>query len=227
MIAVAIDGPVGAGKSTIARAAAEALGYIYVDTGALYRALGLFAAQNGANPSEIAEVAPLLEKAKVELRHIDGVQRVILNGRDVSEEIRAPEISMAASSISALPQVRAFLLDLQRDMAKTRDIVMDGRDIGTVILPDAQVKIFLTASAESRAKRRFDEYVAKGADVRYNEVLEDLMKRDRNDAGREAAPLKQAEDAVLLDTTRYTLEESIQAVLDIINGKLKTVNCEL
>ena len=223
IVAVAIDGPVGAGKSTIARAAAKALGYIYVDTGALYRALGLFAAQNGANPSDIAAVGPLLEKARVELRHIDGVQRVILNGRDVSEDIRAPEISMAASNISALPQVRAFLLDMQRGMARTHNVVMDGRDIGTVILPDAQVKIFLTASAESRAKRRFDEYVAKGADVRYNEVLEDLIKRDANDASREAAPLKRADDAILLDTTGNTLEESIRQVTDIIKGKLEVI----
>jgi cytidylate kinase len=223
MIAVAIDGPVGAGKSTIARAAAKQLGYIYVDTGALYRALGLFALENDANPSELADVEPLLKRARLELKHVDGLQRVILNGRDVSEEIRAPEISMAASSISALPQVRAFLLDLQRDMAKTHNVVMDGRDIGTVILPRAQVKIFLTASAESRAKRRFEEYLAKGDNVRYNDVLEDLIKRDKNDASREAAPLRQAEDAILLDTTGNELEASIRQVISIINGQL-TIN---
>jgi cytidylate kinase len=224
MIAVAIDGPVGAGKSTIARAAAKALGYTYVDTGALYRALGLFATQNNAKPSDTAQVEPLLDRVRLELRHIDGVQRVLLNGRDVSEEIRAPEISMAASDISALPQVRAFLLDLQRDMARTHNVVMDGRDIGTVILPHAQVKIFLTASAESRAKRRFKEYVAKGENVRYNEVLEDLMRRDQNDAGRKAAPLRKAEDAILLDTTGNTLEESIRQVISIINEQLTLNN---
>jgi cytidylate kinase len=224
MIAVAIDGPVGAGKSTIARAAAKELGYIYVDTGALYRALGLFARENGADPSDIAAVEPLLKNAKLELRHIDGLQRVILNGRDVSEDIRAPEISMAASSVSALPPVRAFLLGLQRDMAKTHNVVMDGRDIGTVILPHAQVKIFLTATAESRAKRRFDEYVAKGGNVRYNDVLEDLIKRDRNDSGRETAPLRQAEDAILLDTTGNDLETSIRQVLSIINEQLIITN---
>jgi cytidylate kinase len=220
MIAVAIDGPVGEGKSTIARAAAKELCYIYVDTGALYRALGLFALENGANPADIAQVGPLLKKAGLELKHVSGVQRVVLNGRDVSEEIRAPEISMAASHISALPEVRAFLLGLQRDMAKAHDVVMDGRDIGTVILPGAQVKIFLTASAESRARRRFEEYLAKGGNVRYNDVLEDLIKRDDNDSGREAAPLRQAEDAILLDTTGNELEESIQQVLDIIRKKL-------
>jgi cytidylate kinase len=224
MIAVAIDGPVGAGKSTIARAAAKELGYIYVDTGALYRALGLFALENGASPSDMEAVGPLLQRARLELKHIDGIQRVTLNGRDVSEEIRAPEVSMAASNISALPEVRAFLLDLQRDMAKTRNVVMDGRDIGTVILPHAQVKIFLTASAESRAQRRFEEYLAKGGEVRYNDVLEDLIKRDQNDASRKAAPLRQAEDAVLLDTTGCDLETSIQKVISIINEQLTMNN---
>ncbi len=220
MIAVAMDGPVGAGKSTIARAAARALGYIYVDTGALYRALGLFAAENGADPSETAEVEPLLQRAGLELRYENGEQRVILNGRDVSEEIRAPEISMAASAVSAIPRVREFLLDTQRSMAKNNNVVMDGRDIGTVILPWAQVKIFLTASAESRAKRRYDEYIAKGENVCYNKVLEDLLKRDNNDMGRASAPLRQAEDAVLIDTTGFELEASIQKVLETIEKRL-------
>ncbi len=220
MIAVAIDGPVGAGKSTIARAAAKALGYIYVDTGALYRALGLFAAENGADPSDAAAVEPLLKRTRLELRYEDGVQKVILNGRDVSGEIRAPEISMAASAVSAIPCVREFLLDTQRDMAKKHDVVMDGRDIGTVILPEAQVKIFLTASAEDRARRRYEEYIAKGEAVCYNNVLEDLITRDRNDCRRASAPLRQAEDAVLIDTTGFGLEQAVAKVIATIKEKL-------
>lgn len=222
MISVAMDGPVGAGKSTIARVCAKKLGFIYVDTGALYRACGLYCKRNGvALTLENHEaVASAMKLVQLEITLIDGVQHVILNGEDVSEEIRLPEISMAASAVSAIPEVRAFLLDVQRDMAKNNNVIMDGRDIGTVILPNAQVKIFITASPEIRAKRRFDELIAKGQDVKFEDVLSDLNKRDYNDSHRTVAPLKQAEDAVLLDTSEFNFEQSVDAALAIIKEKI-------
>lgn len=220
LVSVAIDGPVGAGKSSIARSAAKELGYIYVDTGALYRAVGLYCHRNGVDMTSPAEVAAILPKACPEIRLIDGTQHVYLNGEDVSEEIRLPEISMAASAVSAVPEVRAALLDLQRDMAKTSSVIMDGRDIGTVVLPDATVKIFLTAKAEIRARRRYDELIAKGVEVTLEEVLEDLNRRDYNDSHRETAPLKQAEDAVLADTSELSFEQSCGLICDIIKERV-------
>ena len=221
-IAVAIDGPAGAGKSTIARAAAKKLGFIYVDTGALYRSIGLNALRNDVNISDAEAVTATLDELKVELSFdAQGAQIVLLNGEDVSSLIRTPEVSMAASKVSAIPAVRAFLLDLQRNMAKTQSVIMDGRDIGTVVLPDAQVKIFLTASAEIRAKRRFDELIEKGQDVKYEDVLADVVERDYNDSHREIAPLKPAEDSKLADTSDLTLEQSIELIINLIEENTK------
>lgn len=217
---VAIDGPAGAGKSTAARLAAAALGFIYVDTGALYRAVGVHAMRLGADTSDARAVEAVLPSADVSLKFTNGVQRVFLGEEDVSEAIRTPEASMAASDVSAIPAVRGFLFDLQHDIAAANDCIMDGRDIGTVVLPDAQVKIFLTASAEARARRRCDELAAKGTPVRYEDVYNEMVTRDYNDSHRAAAPLRAARDAVLLDTTALTLDESVDAVLNIIRGRL-------
>ncbi len=220
-ISVAIDGPVGAGKSTIARAAAEKLGYIYCDTGALYRAVALYCVRLEADLKSHGEIAALLPQIKAEIRLIDGIQRVFLNGEDVSDLIRTPEVSMAASAVSSIPEVRAALLDIQRNIAKNNSVIMDGRDIGTVVLPNANVKIFLTAAAEIRAKRRYDELCAKGESVTFEDVLNDLNKRDYNDTHRDIAPLKQAEDAVLADTSGMDFAQSVQLVCDIISEKTK------
>lgn len=220
MIAVAIDGPAGAGKSTISREVARRLGFIYVDTGALYRAVGLYAYEHGADTASSDMVVPLLPRIKLELEYVDGKQRVLLNGLDVSDDIRKPPMSMAASDVSAMPQVRAFLLDLQRNMAKVHNVVMDGRDIGTVILPDAQIKIFLTASVEERARRRYEELTASGEKVDYRELLAEVVRRDRNDSNREHAPLKIAPGAIVIDTTGYTLERSIDIVAGVIKERL-------
>ena len=221
MISVAIDGPAGAGKSTIARAAAAQLGFIYVDTGALYRSIGLFAVQKKIDFAQKNDIIALLGQIDVELTFVDGEQRVLLCGEDVSDEIRSPEVSMAASVVSAIPEVRSFLFDLQKDMAKHNNVVMDGRDIGTVVLPKAQVKIFLTASPEVRAKRRCLELEQKGERVSYEDVLADIRQRDYNDTHREIAPLKQAEDAVLVDTSKLTLEESVQTLTGLIRSRLE------
>ena len=221
MISVAIDGPAGAGKSTIARAAAAQLGFIYVDTGALYRSIGLFAVQKKIDFAQKNDIIALLGQIDVELTFVDGEQRVLLCGEDVSDEIRSPEVSMAASVVSAIPEVRSFLFDLQKDMAKHNNVVMDGRDIGTVVLPKAQVKIFLTASPEVRAKRRCLELEQKGERVSYEAVLADIRQRDYNDTHREIAPLKQAEDAVLVDTSELTLEESVQTLTGLIRSRLE------
>jgi cytidylate kinase len=219
--AVALDGPAGAGKSSIAKRAAKELGFIYVDTGALYRTIGLAATRAKVDPVDSPGVDALLEKIKVELTfNENGEQIVLLDGEDVSGEIRTPEASMTASKISAIPKVRAFLLDLQRDMAKTNDVIMDGRDIGTVVLPDAQVKIFLTASPEARAGRRYKELIEKGEKVDFQDVLDDINKRDYQDSHREIAPLKQAEDAILVDNSGCNLEEGTKLVLDIIKERL-------
>ena len=217
-IAVAIDGPSGAGKSTIARAAAKALGFVYVDTGAMYRTIGLAVSRQGIAIGEPEKVLPMLtDSLRIELSYdAEGVQHVLLCGEDVSALIRTPEMSMYASFVSAIPEVRAFLLEAQRGMARTHNVIMDGRDIGTVILPDARVKIFLTASAQARAQRRLIELQEKGETVTFEEVLSDMQQRDRQDAERAAAPLRQAEDAVLLDTSELTLEQSIDAVLALI-----------
>ncbi len=218
-IAVAIDGPVGAGKSSIARQAAKKLDFIYVDTGAMYRGIGLYTVRKGVGTRDTGAVISLLPEIELDIKIIDGTQRVFLNGEDVSEDIRLPEISMAASDVSAIPEVRAFLLDLQRGFAKTNNVIMDGRDIGTVILPDAEVKIYLTADAEVRAKRRYDELIAKGKDVKYEDVLADLNQRDYNDMHREIAPLKVADDAVIADTTELDFEQSCELIAKIIKEK--------
>lgn len=221
MISIAIDGPAGAGKSTISRRLAADLGYIYVDTGALYRSIGLYALRKGADPAKESEVAPILSQISLDLRFIQGEQHVFLNGEDVSKDIRLPEVSMAASSVSAFSAVRAFLFDLQRNMAKEHNIVMDGRDIGTVVLPDAPVKIFLTASPEDRAMRRYKELMGKGVEADYEEVLRDLKQRDYNDSHREIAPLNAAEDAILADTTGKELHESIAYLKNIVETRLR------
>lgn len=217
---IAIDGPAGAGKSTIARTAAKTLGYIYVDTGALYRAVGVYSLRKGLDTKNPETVAATLSHIQVELKFQDGVQHVFLNGEDVSEEIRTPKASMAASDVSAVPAVRQFLFDLQRDIAAKNNCIMDGRDIGTVVLPGAEVKIFLTASPEARAVRRFRELQEKGATDTYEEVLADLAERDYNDSHRAVAPLKPAEDSVLVDTSALTLSESVEKVIEVIKEKL-------
>lgn len=221
MISVAIDGPSGAGKSTIARRAAQMLSFIYVDTGALYRTVGLYMAEHGVEDTKNAEaVAAKLGEVSVDLRFIDGEQRVLLNGEDVSGRIRTPQMAMHASNVSAIPAVRAFLLDMQRDLAKKNNVIMDGRDIGTVVLPNAEVKIFLTASVEARAKRRLLEHEARGEVISFEELVKAIETRDYNDSHRAAAPLKQADDAILVDTTKLTLEESIEAIVSIIRKAL-------
>lgn len=220
MISVAIDGPSGAGKSTLAKRLAKELGYLYVDTGAMYRSIGLFALRKGVDPKDEAAVTALLPQIQIELRYVDGAQRVLLCGEDVSEAIRAENVGMATSAVSAHPPVRAFLMELQRGMARTHDILMDGRDIGTVILPNASVKIFLTASAEARATRRFRELQEKGVDTDFETVLEDIRRRDYQDSHRATAPLRQAEDAVLVDTSEMDLEESFQALKSLILSRI-------
>lgn len=218
--AIAIDGPAGAGKSTIARRVAKDLKLIYVDTGALYRAIGYHMTGLGIDPTDAKTVTAGLEGLTVSLDYVKGEQRVFVNGTDVSDHIRTPAISMAASRVSAIPAVRAFLLDVQRSMAATRSVIMDGRDIGTTILPNAQVKVFLTASPESRAQRRYAELQEKGDPATYDEVLADMIKRDYEDTHRESSPLRQAEDAVLVDTSTLDLEQSIAAVKAVITDKL-------
>ncbi len=213
----ALDGPSGAGKSTIAKTVARRLGYVYVDTGAMYRAIGLYVTRAGADTKEKEAVVPLLKDISVELEYSDGEQRVLLNGEDVSGEIRTPEISMAASNVSAIPEVRQFLLELQRSIAKKNNIIMDGRDIGTVILPNADVKVFLTASAEERARRRCDELKAKGRDVSFEKILADINQRDYNDTHRETAPLKKAEGAVEIDSTNMSIEEVADRIEELID----------
>lgn len=213
---IAIDGPAGAGKSTIARRAAAEMGFIYVDTGALYRSVAYYCITNGADLNVPESIEKLLPGITPELRFIDGVQHVFVNGSDVSDKIRTPEVSMAASKVSAIPAVRAFLFDLQQKIARENDIIMDGRDIGTVVLPNADLKIFLTASPEARADRRFAELKNKENAPSYEQVLADIIKRDHDDSTRAIAPLKQAEDAVLLDTTSLDLEQSVKAVMDLV-----------
>jgi len=222
MRSIAIDGPAGAGKSTIARELARELGYIYVDTGALYRAIGLYVMNKGGNVNDEASVAGLLTGLHVELRFVDTEQRVFLNGEDITGKIRSEAVSMAASAVSALPPVRAFLLQLQRDLAKTNSVVMDGRDIGTVIMPDAEIKVFMTATPEERARRRLKELIEKGENVTFDEVLADMIQRDKNDSERAAAPLKPADDAVMFINDGYDAEGSADYIIDLIRKKTNT-----
>lgn len=219
---IAIDGPSGAGKSTIAKAAAKKLGYIYVDTGALYRSVALNALRSGVNDTKNEdEVVATLSNLNVSLRFLNGEQRVFIGDDDVSEAIRQNEVSMAASNVSAIPKVREFLFSLQKDIASKNNCIMDGRDMGTVVLPDAKIKIFLTASPEARADRRFNELIKKGQQIDYDTVLKEIKERDWQDSHREIAPLKKADDAVLVDTTGYKLEEAVEAVMNVIANKLK------
>lgn len=219
MISIAIDGPAGAGKTSVCHRLAHELGYLHVDTGALYRAIGLFVLRKGADATDPAAVEALLPQIKVDLRFINGQQCVLLNGEDVSEQIRTPEASSAASSTSAMPAVRAFLLELQRELARSHDVIMDGRDIGTVVLPGATVKIFLTASPEARARRRWLQQKQQGIEEPYEQVLEAICRRDYNDSHRAAAPMKQAEDAWLCDTSEMDFEASVAALLRYIREK--------
>lgn len=219
---VAVDGPSGAGKSTLAKMLAEALGYLYVDTGAIYRTVGLAARRREIAPRDQAAVSAMLPQLRIELRHGEGgLQHMLLDGEDVTEAIRQHEISAYASGVSAIPEVRAFLLDRQREMARTHNVIMDGRDIGTVVLPGADVKIFLTASPEDRARRRYEELIARGQQADYDTVYRDLLERDENDSSRATAPLRQAEDAILVDTTGNSLEQSFDVLLAKIREKLE------
>ncbi|MDY3862041.1 MAG: (d)CMP kinase [Ruminococcus sp.] len=220
-VAIAIDGPAGAGKSTIAKTAAKELNFIYVDTGALYRTVGLAATRKGVEAMPSKEVDELLKNIRVELTFNDENQQVVLlDGEDVSELIRTPEASMMASAISAVPAVREYLLDLQRNIAKRHNVIMDGRDIGTVVLPDAKIKIFLYAEPEDRAKRRYDELIAKGMDVNYEDILKDVKQRDYNDSHRDIAPLKPAKDSIMVNTTGNTLEQSVQLLIKIMKENM-------
>ncbi|MBR6411039.1 MAG: (d)CMP kinase [Clostridia bacterium] len=220
MYQIAIDGPSGAGKSTVAKQVAARLGIVYVDTGALYRTVGYYVREKGVDKHDAEGVTALLPGIRIGIRYVDGVQHVFLNGTDLKDAIREPEISMYASAVSAIPAVRAFLLDTQRDIARSNSVVMDGRDIGTVILPDADVKIFLSASSEARARRRYLELKEKGVDTTFEDVLEDMEKRDRADRERDVAPAVAAPDAVLLDNSDLSPEESLEAVLRLIRERV-------
>ena len=220
-INVAIDGPSGAGKSTLALSISSKLGYLYVDTGALYRTIGYYVLTKGIDPKDAEAVSAILPEIRVEMAYgDDGLQHMLLNGQDVTKEIRLPDVSMYASAVSAHPPVRAFLLEMQRELARTNNVIMDGRDIGTVVLPDAQVKVFLTATPEERARRRKRELDQRGTPQPFEKVLEDIQQRDWNDSHRPTAPLKQADDAVLLDTTELNFRESEAALIAIIKEKV-------
>lgn len=222
MYSVAIDGPSGSGKSTLAKTLSKKLGWLYIDTGAMYRTVGLYAKRNQIEPNDEKSLEKHFSKIDIKLEWIDRSQHVFLNGEDVSDKIRTPEMSMYASAVSALPAVRAFLLEKQRDFARNNNVIMDGRDIGTVVLPDAQVKIFLKAGNEERARRRYEELIAKGQDVKFEDVLDDMLKRDKNDSTRTAAPCVPAHDAVLLDNSGYEPEMTERKAMEIINAKLGT-----
>ena len=217
---IALDGPSGAGKSTIAKRLSAELGFVYVDTGAMYRSIGLYCLQNNIDTADETAVTAALPQIDIALKYVDGEQRVILNGTDVSKEIRINEVSMAASKVSAYKAVRAFLLDTQRNMAKTQSVIMDGRDIGTVVLPDAEIKIFIVADPKERAKRRYKELIERGQNVPFEDVLADIIQRDYNDENRAEAPLRQAEDAIRLDTSLLDFEQSYNAVLEIAKSKM-------
>lgn len=218
--AIAIDGPSGSGKSTLAKALSKKLGYLYIDTGAMYRTVGLYAKINGIEPTDEDTLSKHFDNIKIDLKWIDGTQHVFLGGEDVSDKIRTPEMSMYASAVSALPAVRTFLLDRQRGFAKNNNVIMDGRDIGTVVLPNADVKIFLKADDRQRAKRRYEELLEKGQQVSLEDVYNDMVLRDKNDSTRKTAPCVPAPDAVFLDNTQYEPEETLGKALDIIYGKI-------
>ncbi len=220
MIHIAIDGPSGAGKSTIARLVAARLGFMYIDTGALYRSVGVAALKRGFDPGDEKKVEQMLPTIRVTLGFVDGIQHVYVNDEDVSVQIRLPEASMAASAVSALPAVRRFLFGLQQDLAASHNCVMDGRDIGTVVLPDAEVKIFLTASPEVRAQRRYRELIEKGNEVNFDTLLKEIIQRDYNDSHRAVAPLKKADDAVEIDSSEMTLDEVTEQILAIVHQKI-------
>lgn len=220
MFKVAIDGPSGAGKSTIAKTVARTLGFVYIDTGAMYRTAALACLNKKVNIKENPEKAiEIVNNISIDIDYIEGEQRIFLNGADVSDKIRTPEVSMGASDVSAIGAVREKLVNLQRELSGTKNVIMDGRDIGTHVLPDADVKIFLTASAKVRATRRYKELIEKGTQVSYEDVLADIIKRDMQDETREVSPLKRAADAVLADTSDLTFDESVSLVLDLINNK--------
>ena len=221
MIRIAIDGPGGAGKSSVTKAVSKALGIIYVDTGALYRNIGIFMLDKGIDPTDAEKVTEALDQINIELKFENGRQIILLNGTDRGDEIRTPEASMAASSVSAIPAVRTFLLDMQKDIAKKNSLIMDGRDIGTVILPDAEVKIFLTASPKARAERRYKELLSKGKDVTFKQVYDEMVQRDKNDSTREVAPCVKAKDAILLDNSKLNQEQTVEAILKIVKKKTK------
>ncbi len=219
---IALDGPSGAGKSTLAKLLAQSLGFLYVDTGAIYRTVGLAAYRAGLPLEGAAGVLPLLPGLEIDLRYgPDALQHMYLGGEDVTEEIRRPEISQYASAVSALPEVRAFLMEMQRELARRQDVIMDGRDIGTVVLPEADVKIFLTASPADRARRRHAELLERGHQSSYDTVLQEILQRDERDSSRAAAPLRQAEDALLVDTTGNSLEQSYEQLLKTIQERLQ------
>ena len=218
---VAIDGPSGAGKSSIAKAVARELNILYVDTGAIYRTIGLEIFRRGLDPKSKADVLPVLPELDIRMAHgDDGLQHMLLGGEDVTAEIRKPEISLCASDVSAMAEVREFLMEMQRDMARKNCVIMDGRDIGTIVLPDADVKIFLTASAEERARRRFLELQKKGMEKSYEDILAEQEQRDYNDTHRAVAPLKPADDSVIVDTTEFDFEQSKEKILSVIREKL-------
>lgn len=217
---IAIDGPAGAGKSATAKAVAKELGFIYVDTGALYRGIGLYVIRKGVKPSSIEEVVPLLAEIKIEMKHIENEQHIFLNGEDVSGLIRTESVSAAASDVSAIPAVRDFLFDMQRDIAEKNDVVMDGRDIGTIVLPDAELKIFLTAKPEIRAERRVKQLLEKGVEANFDDVLADVIQRDYNDSHRDFRPLKLAEDGILLDNSELNFEETFEKIISLAKERM-------
>ena len=218
---VAVDGPSGAGKSTLSKAVAAELGIVYVDTGAIYRTIGYYVFSKGIGSRDVPAVISVLSELEIEMRYgDDGLQHMYLNGQDVTQEIRLPQISMYASDVSAIPEVRAFLLEMQREMARRSCVIMDGRDIGTVVLPQAEVKIFLTADVEVRARRRWRELKERGTERPYEEVLREIKERDFNDSNRPTAPLKQADDAVLVETSDLSFDESKEKMLQVIRERV-------
>lgn len=221
MISIAIDGPSGAGKSTMARKVAAELNYLYVDTGAIYRSVSLYAYRAGVDKTDSEKIVSLLPEIHIDMQYqADGIQHMILNGEDVTDAIRQNEVSLYTSAVAAIPAVRAFLLDLQRNLAATHNVIMDGRDIGTVVLPDADLKIYLTASAEERASRRYLEMEDKPDKPTYDQILEDIKQRDYNDMHRAVSPLRQADDAVLIDSTTMGFHEVCEEIMDLIEQRL-------